>query len=108
MIQGWKTRLIEAVEAAIARGRSQRSLGEAAGLGPNFITQLRNSGRTPQLDSVIKLAQEIDVSLRYIIFGQAMTREEEEILDILLAMTEESRRDFLAVLRRMNASSRSE
>lgn len=98
MLDGWEKRLLDAVDRAYKSGKSLRAIGEAAGLGPNFVSQLRSGSRKPRLDSLIRLAEELDVSLRHILFGDAVSREEEEILHLLHSMPEKSRANLLAAL----------
>lgn len=102
MIEGWENRLLEAIDKAIAAGRSQRGIGEAADLGPNFVSQFRSGTRVPRLGSLIKLANVLDVSLRSILFGDEVSAEDEEILELLKMMSDKSRRGFLEMLRGMS------
>lgn len=96
MTDSWKERLLLAVKRD---GRSARKISRAAGLGPNFVSQLRRADKEPSMENVLKLAAELKVSLAYVFMGRDdISAEDEQILDILRHKTLEERKAFLTVL----------
>ncbi len=96
MMPGWRERLIAAADAD---PRSDRAISLAAKLGPNFVNELRNTGKEPGIKKVLKLADELGVSINHLFFGGELTQEDEEFLDLLRGASALEREGFLAVLR---------
>lgn len=96
MMPDWRERLIAAVDAD---PRSDRAISLAAKLGPNFVNELRNTEKEPGIKKVLKLANELGVSLAQLFLGGDITPEDEEFLDLLRGSTEAERDGFLQVLR---------
>ena len=80
MRDDWKKRLLDAIDSD---GRSGRSISAKLKLGPNTISELRNTEKTPSFDKVLKLIDEIGASRSYIILGYDIGPEEEELLSVL-------------------------
>lgn len=99
MMTGWKQRLLAAIEAD---GRSDRAISLAADLGPNFVNELRNTEKEPSVKKVLKLADELNVSLTHLFIGDNTTREDEEFLRLLRQSSDAERAGFLALLRARN------
>jgi hypothetical protein len=72
MSEGWKDRLFKAIKED---GRSDRGLSLAAGLGPNFVGQLRGAGKDqpkdPSVGHLAKLADTLSISMAEIFGGTA-------------------------------------
>lgn len=68
MHEGWKDRLLQAIDAD---GRSDRAISLAAGLGPNFISQMRGTTtaapKKPNIEYVRKLADALGKDLHSIV-----------------------------------------
>jgi hypothetical protein len=60
LMDDWVNRLLLAAEKD---GRSDRAISLAAGLGPNFLNELRNLNKAPTVPKVVALANELNVSL---------------------------------------------
>lgn len=104
MADDWRERLLAAVDEAIAQGRSDRDISLKAGLGPNFVNQLRNSETEPSVKNVLRLAAELRVSLSTLFLGRETSPEDEESLSLLGAITPAEREGLLSLLRARRAS----
>lgn len=101
MMEDWKERLLSAVDAD---PRSDRAISLAAGLGPNFVNQLRKSETEPGVKKVLKLADELHVSLTALFYGHDTTPEDEEFLSLLKSASGAERDGLLALLRARRSS----
>lgn len=77
---GWKARLEEALEQS---GRSKRSVSLAAGLGPGYVHSILKEGKDPTIENLIAVANALNVSLSYLLYGYDVSKEAEEILSLL-------------------------
>jgi hypothetical protein len=98
MVEGWKERLLAAIDAD---ERSDHALSLAAGLGPNFINQMRLYDKEPGVKQIIKLADVLGVSLTYLFVGDDFTTQDEEFVQLLRNSTPEGREAVLTLLRSM-------
>lgn len=99
MVTGWRNRLIDAINAD---GRSDRAISLAAGLGPNFVNELRNQTKEPGVEKIMKLADELNVSLTYLFMGSDVTAEDEAFLRLYRQYSDEERAGLLAILKKRN------
>lgn len=101
----WHGRLIEAINAYQAEQRrlgkrdSDRDLSKAAGLGPNYVGQIRSSAANVGVETMLKLCKQLDVSVTYIMTGARLTREEEDVVKMFSRVPPEAKAHFLGVLR---------
>ena len=103
MIDGWMSRLVEAIDAhQRLTGEKDSPLSKRSGLGTNFISQLRSGRAAPKLDALQKLANNVNASLMAILFGKDLTKEEELFLMALRQMEDQmDRAAYLRILRGM-------
>lgn len=101
MMEDWRERLLAAVDAD---PRSDRAISLKAGLGANFVNQLRNSATEPGIKKVLRLAAELNVSLAALFYGQDTTPEDEEFLSLLKSASAGEREGLLALLRARRSS----
>ncbi len=101
MMPGWRDRLLEAVARD---GRKDRAISLAAKLGPNFVNQLRHNDKDPKIKSLIKLCDELNVSLAQIFTGLDVTPQDEEFWAIYRSMPEGERAALLALLSARSSS----
>lgn len=66
MEENWKTRLLKAVDED---PRSDRAISLATGLGVNTVNELRNTSKSPSIDKVLKVSEELGLSLGYLFLG---------------------------------------
>lgn len=90
--------------AVDADPRSDRAVSLAAGLGPNFVNQLRNSETEPGIKKILRLAEELNVSLATLFYGQDTTPEDEEFLSLLKSASAAERDGLLSLLRARRSS----
>lgn len=93
--EGWRDRLDAAIKNS---GRSDRSLSLEAGLGENYVQQMRTKGKMPGADALIKLCETLGVSVTYIFSGAKMTPEEEEMLVLFSSLDDAQKKTFLDFL----------
>ncbi|WP_153003601.1 hypothetical protein [Aureimonas ureilytica] len=101
----WRDRLLSLIDAD---ERSDRALSTAAGLGPNYIQQMRDRGTSPNITQTEKLCAVLGVSLIYVLTGMQMDREGEEFLALAATRSPEERRHLLELLRLMPPPSKLE
>jgi SOS-response transcriptional repressor LexA len=66
MVGGWKGRLVELMRE---RGLSQRQLSDASDLGSSTVRHLVVKAETLTLETALRLANTLDVSIAYLLFG---------------------------------------
>src|SRR5690348_11770744 len=96
----WWIRLNTAINDS---GRSLRDIALSAGLGPNYIGQMRKHGKMPGADAVLKLCRALNVSAIYIFTGAKMSPEAEELLDLFSRLSRDQQDRFLDLLRSLRA-----
>ncbi|AGB71839.1 MULTISPECIES: hypothetical protein [Rhizobium] len=96
MQENWKTRLLRAVDND---GRSDRAISLAAGLGVNFVNELRNTPKDPSIEKVLKLAVELHLSMTYLFLGRDLSKDDEDLLSVLQSLPEDAKAGLLAALR---------
>ena len=95
MREGWLQRVRAAIEED---GRSLRTISEAAGLGPNYVSEMLR-GKEPGVDKLVRLAQALGVSASYLVTGLDMSAEHEEALQRLTRLSPEKQRVVLDLIR---------
>ena len=96
MTTGWRERLLAAVDAD---PRPDRTISLAAGLGPNFINQLRHSNKQPGINNVLRLAEELQVSRSALFLGRDISADEEEFLTLLRSASDAQKSGLMLLLR---------
>lgn len=114
MNENWKSRLLKAADED---PRSDRAISLAVGLGVNTVNELRNTNKSPSIDKVMKLAEELGLSLSYVFSGDEPDaqpiRGEKQILAMLKRIEGLNDQDVSIALSvilnaiRVNASSQS-
>ncbi len=95
----WRTRLLEAVDND---GRSDRAISKAAGLGPNFVNELRRGQKSPSVDNVIALIRQLGLSETYVFSGFELSGEDEELMRVFLALSPSNREALLVLARQLS------
>ena len=96
MDSAWRQRLIAAIEKDV---RTPRAISIAAGLGPNYLSQMVERGTSPSIPALVSLCGVLNLSLTYIFTGADMTPEQEELLR-LSAELPDQQKDLLVDLAR--------
>lgn len=100
MDEAWRDRLAKAVEAS---GKSMREVSLAAGKGPGYLHSLIAEGKDPTVSNLMKVCEQIGVSLWAILYGAEMTAEDEELLRLYQGSSEKERESLLQLLRSRRA-----
>lgn len=102
-MEDWRNRLLTAVDDD---GRSDRAISLAAGLGPNFVNELRNSEKEPGVNKVTRLARTLNLSLGYVFSGMEISAVNEADLKVFLSLSPENRQAILTLARQIAATER--
>jgi hypothetical protein len=73
----WRARLKTVV---VKSGKSPRSISLEAGRAHGYVFSLLNEGKDPTLGNLTTVCRVLGVSLPYILYGQDITAEAEELL----------------------------
>lgn len=107
----WENRLIEVIEAKIResvppgkrRGTiTYRSLSLAIGRAPGYIHGFIKSGKEPSLDSVVRLCDELGVSMSYVLWGLAISPQDEALLKRVAALPRDAQLKFVDFLKSLS------
>ena len=80
MNTGWRDRLRAAVEAS---GKSPRAVSLEAGRAHGYVFSLLSEGKDPTLTNLSAVCRVLGVSLPHILYGQDVTPEGEELLNLV-------------------------
>jgi len=90
------------LEAAIANdGRSLREISKAAGLGENYLNQLLKDGKTPRVDSLLKIARALNSSFYWLVEGVDVSPDAEEIARKVIQLPPAEREAVMALVSRI-------
>ncbi|WP_336278512.1 XRE family transcriptional regulator [Bartonella sp. CB175] len=98
-INGWRQRLKVAFEES---GRSKRSISLAAGKGAGYLHSILTEGKEPTIESLARVCHEINVSMNYILYGDNISFENQEFIDLISKLSPEERQAILTLLKRPN------
>jgi transcriptional regulator with XRE-family HTH domain len=104
MMEAWQERLETAVRKD---GRKPRAISIAAGLGPNYLSEVFSKGKVPSVDNLLKLCGELHVSATFVLTGTEVSPESEEMLSLLAGMDEAAQETLLALARQLSKASQS-
>jgi len=94
----WRERILKAVETD---GRSARRISLAAKLGENFVTELRNTDKSPSVDKLLQLAAELNVSAVYLFTGVKADELDDELISAFVALSTKGRQTILELARQL-------
>jgi len=80
MNDAWRDRLAKAVKDS---GKSPRAVSLEAGRAHGYVFSLLNEGKDPTVQNLSAVCRVIGVSLPYVLYGQDITPEGEEILGLV-------------------------
>mgnify|MGYP001760061663 CR=1 FL=1 len=95
MHENWKKRLVEAIDAD---SRPARAISKAAGLGVNFVNELKNTDKDPSVNKVLRLAKELNLSVAQVFLGYELTSDDEYLLSVLRTIPNEQKAALLTAL----------
>ena len=96
MNDGWRDRLRKAVEAS---GKSPRAVSLEAGRAHGYVYSLLNEGKDPTISNLSAVCKVLGVSLPYILYGQDITPEAEELLSLVAEAEPQVVKGVLDILR---------
>lgn len=92
----WRRRLAEAVQAS---GKSKREVSISAGMGAGYVHSILSEGKDPTVQNLIRICDQIGVTVSHILYGYDLTPENEELLRLLKDATPEVREALIRLLR---------
>lgn len=98
----WRERLREAVDAS---GRSMRNISLKAGLSEGYVHSILGEGNDAKIANLIKICDELGVSITQIMYGFEMTADAAEMLRVYANLSEGSKAAVLLLAKQAAASS---
>ena len=100
MNEGWRDRLRKAVEAS---GKSPRAVSLEAGRAHGYVFSLLNEDKDPTISNLSAVCRVLGVSVPSILYGQEITPEGEELLNLVADAEPEVVQSVLQILRSRKA-----
>jgi lambda repressor-like predicted transcriptional regulator len=91
----WRNRLRAALDDT---GKSMRSVSLEAGCGPGYLHDILVVGKEPKLDSVLRIADALNIGLGQLLYGLDIGPQEEELLRLYAQLPERQRRAVLDLI----------
>jgi transcriptional regulator with XRE-family HTH domain len=92
MMGSWRERLTQALANS---GRSMRSVSIAAKCSPNYLHSILAEGQEPAIDRLLRIADVMNVSLSWLLYGLEIGRQEEELLRRYALLSDRQRQAIL-------------
>jgi transcriptional regulator with XRE-family HTH domain len=92
MAEQWRDRLREAVER---KGKSLREISLSAGCGPGYLFDILESTKEPSIGRLMRLADALDVTLPWLLYGTNISAEEERFLRAYAKLSPRQRQAIL-------------
>jgi transcriptional regulator with XRE-family HTH domain len=96
MTDRWRNRLKEALKAS---GKSMREVSMDAGCGPGYLHDVLAVGKEPTIDRLMRIANVLNVSLSWLLYGFDLGKKDEELLTLFASLTERQRQAILDLAR---------
>lgn len=92
----WKIRLKKAVEKS---GKSHRELSLTARLNAGYVNDIlkREDSKQPSFEKLLKIVDQLPISLSYIVYGFEMGPEEEKLLELFAKLNDDQKKAFLTL-----------
>lgn len=100
MTEMWRDRLAQAIERS---GRSLRSISKAVGKADGYLYGVLHEGKEPGINTMARLADELNVSLAYLVYGVEMSGNSEKLLRLFAELNDEQQADFLRLAESVSA-----
>lgn len=90
MEREWRVRLSEALDKS---GKSKREVSLAAGCGPGYLHDVLHPDqpKDPTIERLLRICQELNVSLTWIAYGVEMNEADERLLRAFASLTQKQR-----------------
>lgn len=92
MADTWRTRLQAAYDAS---GKSKRAVSLAADCGPGYLHDILAVGKEPTIDRLVRLANVLNVSLSWLLYGIELGHQEERLLKLYAQLSPRQRQALL-------------
>jgi transcriptional regulator with XRE-family HTH domain len=92
MTTQWRDRIRTTLEKS---GKSMRAVSIAAGLGENYLHSVLGEGKEPSIDRLLKIADTLNISLAWLLYGIDIGPQEERLLRLYAKLPEQQRRAIL-------------
>ncbi len=104
MVTDWRSRLAAVIETS---GRSMRDISLSAGVSQNYLGSILHEGSEPSIERMMKLCDELGVSVTYLLLGVDLTGNAEQMLRAYAMLNEEQQKTVLALVKSMAPAARS-
>jgi transcriptional regulator with XRE-family HTH domain len=88
----WRDRLRMTLDDS---GKSMRAVSLAAGLSENYLHSVLGEGKEPSIDRLMKIADTLNISLSWLLYGIEIGPQEERLLRLYARLPEQQRRAIL-------------
>lgn len=88
----WRERLAAAIEKA---GKTERSVSLEIGRAPGYLHGILKEGKEPGIDSFAAIANAVNVSLAWLLYGAEFTGNSEKLLRLFSQLNDDQQADFL-------------
>ena len=92
MTDAWRERLAEAIRQS---GKSERAISLAINRAAGYVHGILKENKEPGIDSFSALADELGVSLAWLLYGAEMSGNSEKLLRLFADLSDEQQADFL-------------
>lgn len=90
--KSWRERLADAIEG---KQTSERALSIAIGRASSYVNGVLKLGKEPTIENLVKMADALDVSLMWLLFGDDVSPEAERLLRLYSGLSSAQKSDFL-------------
>lgn len=88
----WRQRLEQAITKS---GMSERAISRAIGRAPGYTQGIIKLGKEPSIESVVRLADVLGVSLEWLLFGIEQDGDTDRLMRIYAGLSPDQRAEFL-------------
>lgn len=92
MAETWRDRLQQQLDSS---GRSMRGVSLAAKCGAGYLHDILVTGKEPTVDRLMRIADELDVSLSWLLYGIELSQQEEHLLRLYSKLSPRQRQAIL-------------
>jgi transcriptional regulator with XRE-family HTH domain len=92
MADRWRDRL---KAAFLASGKSMRAVSLESGCAHNYLFEILETGKEPGMDRLLRVAEALDVSLPWLLYGVEIGPREERLLKLYAMLPEAQQRAML-------------
>lgn len=90
--KSWRERLLQAIED---KQTSMSAVSQAIGRSPGYLYGILKEGKEPTVDNLVKVVDELGVSLTWLLFGDDTSPEAEKLLRLYSGLSAAQKADFI-------------